>query len=62
MTPELAADFKPDAVIASSTYPMDIWVARRIARRAARGRSALFVDLAVAFEGRANAAFFARVR
>jgi glycosyltransferase involved in cell wall biosynthesis len=34
MTPELAADFKPDAVIASSTYPMDIWVARRIARRA----------------------------
>ena len=27
----LARDFKPDAVIASSTYPMDIWVARRIA-------------------------------
>ena len=26
--------FRPDAVIASSTYPMDIWVARRIARRA----------------------------
>jgi glycosyltransferase involved in cell wall biosynthesis len=25
--------FKPDVVIASSTYPMDIWVARRIARR-----------------------------
>ena len=25
-------EFKPDAVIASSTYPMDIWVARRIAR------------------------------
>ncbi len=25
---------KPDVVIASSTYPMDIWVARRIARKA----------------------------
>jgi glycosyltransferase involved in cell wall biosynthesis len=30
----LVAAFKPDAVIASSTYPMDIWVARRIARLA----------------------------
>ncbi|TMH36433.1 MAG: glycosyltransferase family 4 protein [Betaproteobacteria bacterium] len=30
----LAATFKPDVVIASSTYPMDIWVARRIARLA----------------------------
>ena len=30
----LVAEFQPDAVIASSTYPMDIWVARRIARRA----------------------------
>lgn len=29
-----ARDFRPDAVIASSTYPMDIWPARRIARRA----------------------------
>jgi glycosyltransferase involved in cell wall biosynthesis len=28
------ADWRPDVVIASSTYPMDIWVARRIARRA----------------------------
>ncbi len=28
----LVRDFKPDVVIASSTYPMDIWVARRIAR------------------------------
>jgi glycosyltransferase involved in cell wall biosynthesis len=28
-------DFAPDVVIASSTYPMDIWVARRIARKAA---------------------------
>ena len=26
--------FRPDVVIASSTYPMDIWVARRIARMA----------------------------
>jgi glycosyltransferase involved in cell wall biosynthesis len=29
---ELAREFRPDAVIASSTYPMDIWVARSIAR------------------------------
>ena len=28
----LVREFAPDAVIASSTYPMDIWVARRIAR------------------------------
>jgi len=34
LTGALVRDFKPDAVIASSTYPMDIWVARRIARRA----------------------------
>ena len=33
-TGRLVREFKPDAVIASSTYPMDIWVARRIARRA----------------------------
>jgi glycosyltransferase involved in cell wall biosynthesis len=33
-TPQLVRDFEPDAVIASSTYPMDIWVARRIARQA----------------------------
>lgn len=32
--PALVAQFKPDVVIASSTYPMDIWVARHIARRA----------------------------
>ncbi len=32
-TERLVAVFKPDAVIASSTYPMDIWVARRIGRR-----------------------------
>jgi glycosyltransferase involved in cell wall biosynthesis len=30
----LVSEFKPDVVIASSTYPMDIWVARRIARLA----------------------------
>jgi len=29
-----AAAWRPDVVIASSTYPMDIWVARRIAQRA----------------------------
>jgi glycosyltransferase involved in cell wall biosynthesis len=33
-TPRLLAEARPDAVIASSTYPMDIWVARRMARRA----------------------------
>jgi glycosyltransferase involved in cell wall biosynthesis len=32
--PQLVRDFRPDAVIASSTYPLDVWVARRIARRA----------------------------
>lgn len=30
----LAREFRPDAVIASSTYPMDVWVARRVARKA----------------------------
>ena len=30
----LVGQAKPDVVIASSTYPMDIWVARRIARMA----------------------------
>lgn len=33
-SPRLAREFKPDVVIASSTYPMDIWVARRLARLA----------------------------
>ncbi len=33
-TPRLLREFAPDVVIASSTYPMDIWVARRLARRA----------------------------
>lgn len=33
-TSGLVAEFRPDVVIASSTYPMDIWVARRIARKA----------------------------
>lgn len=31
----IADGFKPDVVIASSTYPMDFWVAERIARKAA---------------------------
>jgi len=30
---QLVREFKPDVVIASSTYPMDIWVARHLARR-----------------------------
>jgi glycosyltransferase involved in cell wall biosynthesis len=29
---EIAREFKPDLVIASSTYPMDIWVAKRFKR------------------------------
>ena len=33
-SPALVRDFRPDVVIASSTYPMDIWVARRLARLA----------------------------
>jgi glycosyltransferase involved in cell wall biosynthesis len=32
--PQLAAALAPDVVIASSTYPLDIWPAHRIARRA----------------------------
>ena len=32
-TDALIAERRPDVVIASSTYPMDIWVARRLARR-----------------------------
>ena len=32
--PRIATQFRPDVVIASSTYPMDIWVARRLARLA----------------------------
>lgn len=35
-TPRLRAEFEPDVVVASSTYPMDIYVARRIAGRSAR--------------------------
>lgn len=31
---QIALDFKPDVVIASSTYPMDIWPAKRIAKLA----------------------------
>jgi glycosyltransferase involved in cell wall biosynthesis len=33
-TPRLVQEFRPQVVIASSTYPLDIWVARRLARRA----------------------------
>ncbi len=33
-TARLVREFKPDVVIASSTYPLDIWVARRLARQA----------------------------
>ena len=33
-TARLVRELRPDVVIASSTYPMDIWVARRLARRA----------------------------
>jgi glycosyltransferase involved in cell wall biosynthesis len=33
-TGRLLREARPDVVIASSTYPMDIWVARRLARRA----------------------------
>ncbi len=33
-TKRLLRKCRPDVVIASSTYPMDIWVARRIARKA----------------------------
>ena len=33
-TDRLLAESRPDVVISSSTYPMDVWVARRIARRA----------------------------
>jgi glycosyltransferase involved in cell wall biosynthesis len=34
LTGTLLREARPDVVIASSTYPMDIWVARHIARRA----------------------------
>ncbi len=42
---QLARDFKPDVVIASSTYPMDIWVARRIARLARPRRATLVFEI-----------------
>jgi len=43
---QLVQDLRPDLVIASSTYPMDFWVARRLARMArARG-----IDTLLAFE------------
>jgi len=37
----LAREFQPDAVIASSTYPMDIWVARKVARLANKFRPSM---------------------
>ena len=40
--PRLAREFRPGVVIASSTYPMDIWVARRIARL---GRATLVFEV-----------------
>jgi glycosyltransferase involved in cell wall biosynthesis len=40
-----ARDFRPDAVIASSTYPMDIWVARHIARLVRPKRALLVFEL-----------------
>jgi glycosyltransferase involved in cell wall biosynthesis len=43
--PRLLRDFAPDAVIASSTYPMDIWVARRIARLGAPRRVKLVYEI-----------------
>ena len=42
MAPALVTSFRPDVVIASSTYPMDIWIARRIARLA---RAALVYEV-----------------
>lgn len=33
-TGRFVREFRPDVVIASSTYPLDIWVARHLARRA----------------------------
>jgi glycosyltransferase involved in cell wall biosynthesis len=33
-TARMVRDWQPDVVIASSTYPMDIWAARRLARQA----------------------------
>ena len=32
-TPRLLRESRPDVIVASSTYPMDIWVARRLARQ-----------------------------
>jgi glycosyltransferase involved in cell wall biosynthesis len=41
---QLAREWQPDVVIASSTYPMDIWVARRIAR-VCRSRAKLVYEI-----------------
>jgi len=44
-TQRLVREFKPDVVIASSTYPLDIWVARRIARMAPMARAKLVFEV-----------------
>jgi glycosyltransferase involved in cell wall biosynthesis len=41
----LAQAFSPDVVIASSTYPMDIWVARRIAQSPGARRAKLVYEV-----------------
>jgi len=41
----LVRDFAPDVVIASSTYPMDIWAARRIVRLARPRRVKLVYEI-----------------
>jgi glycosyltransferase involved in cell wall biosynthesis len=41
----LVREFEPDAVIASSTYPMDIWVAQRIVRLARSPRVKLVYEI-----------------
>lgn len=40
-----ARSFRPDVVIASSTYPMDIWAARRIARLARPEQACLVYEV-----------------
>ena len=42
-TPRLVREFAPDVVIASSTYPMDIWLARRLSRYFSRRGGAKLV-------------------
>jgi glycosyltransferase involved in cell wall biosynthesis len=44
-SPRLAREFAPDVVIASSTYPMDVWVARRLARLVEPRRATLVYEV-----------------